>query len=194
MNNFFTKIFLCSLIVFGTLQSCIPLRIAPNIKENKVVLAKKFKRSLPRRNAFIFEDPKMSNEFYSYINTKYKLDDVNVQYNVPVVIENENFFLTFYEVEIPNKFINLLPIAADIVLAPKEDENDKYGYKHEPYFEDMYVTRTGNWYVAILVNNEKIEDCLKEGHTSKDKVAKFLENTRKEYLSTQNYLEAYLHQ
>ena len=44
-------------------SSWIPLRIAANIKTDKVMVAKKFKRKLPKRHAFIFEDLKDANEF-----------------------------------------------------------------------------------------------------------------------------------
>ena len=52
------------------LSSCIPVKIAPKIEKDKVMLAKRFKRQLPRDHAYIFKDPKEADEFYNYINTK----------------------------------------------------------------------------------------------------------------------------
>lgn len=44
---------------------CIPLRIAPTIKDYKVTQRKKFKKSLPKRYMFHFPDPKPANQFYT---------------------------------------------------------------------------------------------------------------------------------
>jgi len=70
-------------------QSCIPIRIAPNIKDYQLTQWKKFKRSLPKRHMFIFEDPKAANQFYKYINTKFELQDINVFEDVPFTIAGE---------------------------------------------------------------------------------------------------------
>lgn len=45
-------------ILVIVVQSCIPLPIAPNIEDYKITKGKKFKRSLPKRQMFIFEDIK----------------------------------------------------------------------------------------------------------------------------------------
>ena len=58
------KISICFLVLFA--QSCIPLKIAPNIKGEKIVNAKKFKKDLPKYQGFIFEDTKNANEFYEF--------------------------------------------------------------------------------------------------------------------------------
>ena len=59
------------LLVFFLLlfTSCIPLKIAPKIEGEKLIVAKKFKRSLPKKHSYVFEDPKGADEFYNYINT-----------------------------------------------------------------------------------------------------------------------------
>ena len=64
---------LAIILVLLIFSSCIPLRIAPNIDDYKIKVAKKFKRKLPKTNAFIFEDPKEADAFYNYINIKYNL-------------------------------------------------------------------------------------------------------------------------
>lgn len=169
----------CVLMCF----SCIPLRIAPNIKTDKVMVAKKFKRKLPKRHAFIFEDPKEANEFYNYVNTKYELNHNEVEWNVPFVVENETFFFTFYEVEIPDKTINILPLFIDAAL-------DNKGW--DPMFEDSYFSRKGNWYLVLTVNDDAMNDCLKSRYPKREGVLNYLKNLKNEYLNTNNYLEALL--
>jgi hypothetical protein len=74
------------------IQSCIPLRIAPNIEDYKLTQGKKFKKSLPKRHMFIFEDPKTTNQFYKYVNTKFQLQDINVFDDVPFSIAGAQYF------------------------------------------------------------------------------------------------------
>lgn len=81
------RILVVLLIVF--MFSCIPLRIAPKIETDKVMVARKFKRKIPKQNAFIFEDTKDANEFYNYVNIKYQLDHNDVEFNVPFVINRD---------------------------------------------------------------------------------------------------------
>ena len=133
-----------TLLAFLMFSSCIPLRIAPTIKEERVMLAKKFKRKLPKRYAFIFEDHKDADEFYNYINTKYGLDHQDVERNVPITVDNTAYFLSFYETEIPTKTINLIPILIDATLAEK-------GY--DPILEDVEFSRIGNWYIVLTVSD-----------------------------------------
>lgn len=163
--------------------SCIPLRIAPTIKTDKVMVAKKFKRKLPKQHAFIFEDPKDANEFYNYVNIKYELNHENVEWNVPFEIDKKLFYFSFYEVEIPNKTLNFLPIFIDGALESKD---------HDPIFEDSYITRTGNWYVAITTSDYTLKDCLKSDYIYREAILKYLRDLRTEYLNTSNYLEALL--
>ena len=168
------------LLVFFLMSSCIPIRIAPNIKDYKVKVAKKFKRKLPRSYAFIFEDPKDANEFYNYINIRYQLDYQNVEWNVPFSIEGENFFLSFYETEIPTKTINLIPIFIDAGL-------DSKGM--DPIFEDIYSSCVGNWYLVLTVSDSNMNDCLKLNHVYYKKAVKYLRALKNEYLNTSNYLD-----
>ncbi|WP_233267608.1 hypothetical protein [Algibacter sp. L1A34] len=163
--------------------SCIPVRIAPTIKTDKVMVAKKFKRKLPKRQAFIFEDPKNSNEFYNYVNTKYELQHQDVEFNVPFKVDGQLLYFSFHEVEIPNKTFNLIPVILDAKL-------DHEGY--DPLFEDSYTSRQGNWYIVITVNDEAMNDCLKPNNLYKASVLKYLKQMRLEYLNTSNYLEALL--
>lgn len=161
--------------------SCIPLRVAPTIKTDKVMIAKKFKRKLPKQNAFIFEDPKDANEFYNYVNTKYELNHIDVGVNTPIHIDGRTFYFTFHEVEIPDKAINILGIFVDAALTNKD---------FDPVFEGDYMLRDGNWYLVITVEDEVFKDALSENYSERQKVIVYLQKMRKEYLSTYNYLEA----
>lgn len=173
------------LISYGILAmlivSCIPLRIAPHIKTDKVMMAKKFKRKLPKQNAFIFEDPKDANEFYHYINTKYELNHQNVEFNVPFEVNGKPFYFSFHEVEIPDKTLNIFPFFVDAVL---------HNQDMEPMFEDVYMSRTGNWYLVITVTDEGFNDVLAKDCPEKQDVVDYLKALRVEYLNTHNYLEA----
>ncbi|WP_299311953.1 hypothetical protein [uncultured Aquimarina sp.] len=158
--------------------ACVPTKIAPNIKEDKVMVAKKFKKGLPKRNSFIFEDPKNANEFYQYINQKFKLNDEDVQWNVPFTVNDAEYYLSFYEVERSTKTINLAPLVIDAAL----EQND-----HTPVLEELYTSRSGKWYVVLTINDKDFMDPLKENYPNRDEIVKFLKQLRKEYLSTSHY-------
>ena len=168
------------LLVLIVLQSCIPIRIAPKIKDYQLTKGKKFKRSLPKRQMFVFADPKEANEFYSYINTKFSLNHVNVYDDIPFTVANQQYFFSFYEIDIPNKTINLVPIAVDAVLQSAEIT---------PVMENLYETRKGNWYIAIEVYSNTEMDCLAKTSTSKPLIIPFLRSLKNEYLASYNYNE-----
>jgi len=52
--------------------------------------------------------------------------------------------------------------------------------------------RIGNWYLAMLVSDAGMKDCLKANHPSQEKVLLFLQDTREEYLITHDYTQALL--
>ena len=168
------------ILVLITIQSCIPIRIAPKIKDYQLTKGKKFKRSLPERQMFVFQDPKEANEFYNYINTKFNLNNVNVYNDIPFTLENNQYFFSFYEIDIPNKTINLVPIAVDAILQKAE---------MTPIMDNLYATRKGNWYIAIEVYSDTEQDCLEENADFKPQVTKFLRHLKNEYLASYNYNE-----
>ncbi len=168
------------LLIFFLITSCIPIRIAPKIKDYKVKVAKKFKRNLPRDHAFIFKDPKEADEFYNYLNIRYQLNHQNVDENILFTIDDNKFFLSFYETEIPTKTINLLPMLIDAALDSKEMGT---------YFEDIYMSRKGNWYLVLTVFDVNMKDCLKPNHKYQKEVIIYLKNLKREYLSTNNYFD-----
>lgn len=162
------------------LYSCIPLRIAPSIDDYKITKGKKFKRGLPKREMFIFEDPKDANQFYNYVNIKFELGDEDVYDDVPFKINGQQYFFSFYEVEIPTKTINLIPLVIDGLL----DSADM-----GPFLEDAHASRVGNWYIAIEAYTDFEQDCLQQNSLSREVVLKYLRTIKQEYLSTYNYNE-----
>lgn len=164
---------LIPLMVLFIFCSCIPLRIAPDIKDDKLMLAKKFKSKLPKEYALIFEDPKDEGEFYYFINARYELFEQNVQSNVPITIENETFFLSFYEVEIPTKTINFVPLFIDGLLMSNNQD---------PWFEDLEFSRNGHWYLALTVSDSHKADCLKPNYRYQKQILNYLRALRIDYL------------
>ncbi|WP_420603529.1 hypothetical protein [Flagellimonas sp.] len=163
------------------LSSCIPLRIAPTIKDYKVSKGKSFKRSLPKKTMFIFEDPKDENEFYNYVNTKFQLEDYYVDVEVPFEVKGDEFYFSFYEVEIPTKTINLIPLMIDGILDQAADM--------DPMLEEAHTSRIGNWYIAIEVFSYTEKDCLHEDSIFRPQLLTYLSQLKKEYLNTVNYNE-----
>ncbi|MEO9893537.1 hypothetical protein [Aurantibacter sp.] len=175
------KILVCSVIVFA-FQSCIPLRIAPDIDTYKISKGKKFKRGLPKRQMFIFEDSKQAGEFYEFVNAKYKLGDVDVYDDIPFQIGGLDYFFAFYEIDIPDKSVNFLPVLFEQAFNATlniEDENSA-----EPV-----ELRKDNFYIAIEVYSDFEKDCLSSEALSKESVLNYLSTLRQEYLTTNNYNE-----
>ena len=172
---------LLAIFVLIFLNSCIPLRIAPNIKDFKLTQGKRFKKGLPKKNVFVFEDPKEANEFYNYVNTKFQLNDYYVDVQVPFLIEGQTFYFSFYEVEIPTKTINLIPLALDVALNQATDM--------DPVFDEAHTSRIGNWYIAMEVFSGTEKDCLSENSISREIVLSYLRELKNEYLATDNYNE-----
>ena len=174
---------LIALFALFLIQSCIPLRVAPQIEHYKVSKGKKFKKGLPQREMFIFEDPKQAGEFYGYVNTKFKLDDIEVQDDVPFKLEGTQYFFSFYEVEIPDKHLNLFPAILN------KATNELLQSEDEEYFTGGDIERQENWYIAIEVYNDVEKDCLSTEALSRELVLNYLRGLREEYLATTNYNE-----
>ncbi|NRD22462.1 hypothetical protein HNV10_04370 [Winogradskyella litoriviva] len=164
------------------ITSCIPLKVAPKFKNQdyKVMSAKKFQRKMSKEMSFIFKDPKDAYDFYNYINKKYRLNDIDVGYNVPFQIDGQTLFLTYHETEREDKSLNLPLVAADEVL------DRKAGIK---IFEKNYTSRTGHWYIILTVFDKDLNNCLKDNHQLKEKTIQYLKKLKQEYLTTHNYEE-----
>ena len=171
---------LLSLVYALCFFSCIPVKVAPSIEDHKIVLAKKFKRDLPRLYAFVFEDTKDADEFYHFINAKYSLEFRDVETNVPIEIGNQLFFMSFFEREKTTEFVNLIPILIDGVLNSEGVD---------PILEEVYSTRTGHWYIAITVDDPAFRDALSPDSPHRNNVIRYLDALRDEYFSTHHYAE-----
>lgn len=162
--------------------SCIPLRIAPTIDDHKVVTGKKFKRHLPKDQLFIFSDPKEAEAFYRFVDHKFDGKGEMLDTDIGFDLNNEHFYLTFYEVEIPTKFFNMGAVFVDLALASAEIG---------PILEDQYSSRKGHWYIAIGVHHNRYGDCLAITSPYREIVLAYLRDLKQEYISAQQYHDAF---
>jgi hypothetical protein len=144
------------------------------------MMAKKFQRKMPRETAFIFKDSKDTEEFYNYINKKYRLNDVDVGINVPFELDGQTLYLSYHEAEHTDESVNLPFLLVDA----KRDSNG-----NDPIFEDNYTTRKGHWYILVTVYDDEIKNCLRDKHPMRVKTIQYLKDLKQEYLTTQNYEE-----
>lgn len=174
------KPFIAGAFLTFFLVGCIPLSFAPNIKTDKVKIAKRFKRNLPKQYAFIFEDPKEADEFFDYLNTKYQLPGIDRK--IPIWISMKPYIMNFYERKRTDSSLNLIPIFADGVISAKTDQT---------FFDAFYTIKDEKWYVVITITDLNGKDGLAPKYPKRDTVVSFLRALKKEYLNTANYMEAY---
>lgn len=176
------KLLLFILVI--ALSSCIPLSIAPNIENYKVIKGKKFKRKLSKKQVFVFNDPKEANEFYQFLDAKYDLEKQLLEDVISFNMDNKYYIMSFYEVEKRSKTLNLIPIIVDAKRKSK---------KKDPILEDIYISRSGEtWYIVINVIDENNTDCLNPNYDNNKNVEAYLVDLKNEYLSTNNYMETLL--
>ena len=164
---------LLPLVVFLFFFSCVPTQIAPGIRDDKIMLAKKFQKKLPKQYAFIFEDSRGEGEFYYFINATYDLQENDVEWKVPFSINNETIFLSFYEGARPTKTINFVPILLNGYLISKG---------MSPWFEDVESSQIDHWFLVLTVSDSKNIDCLDPNHHSHKEVVKYLRALKSDYL------------
>ncbi|BFP41118.1 hypothetical protein FGF1_19630 [Flavobacteriaceae bacterium GF1] len=174
------------LLGFFLVSSCIPLRVAPRISDYKTVKGKRFKKGLPKKTVFVFEDPKQAGHFYDYINTKFNLQDYYVDVEVPFQIDDNDYFFSFYEVEKKDKAINLIPLLFDVTMnaAFANEEFETYTATDE-----NTIYRSGNYYIVMEVFSKMEKDCLHDDYVNRARVLTYLRSLKEEYLSTHNYNE-----
>ena len=142
--------------------------------------AKKFQKKLSKEEAFIFPDPKNADEFYTYIDKKYRLNGINVGLNVEFQLEGQLLYLTYEEVEREDKTLNLGIIATDLVIEKNTGST---------LLQNAYTSRKGYWYLVLSVYDNNKKNCLEDNHPLKSKTIQYLKNLKQEYLTTQNYEE-----
>lgn len=166
------------ILVLCICYSCIPLQIAPDLTEGKIYKAKRFKRSLPKQHTYVFSDPKEADEFYYFISSKYNLNQEDSENNIAIMIDNRRYYVSFYETEKTTQTINLVPIMLDSAL----DSGDC-----EPFLDDLYTSRTGQWYIALTVTDPSLNDALNPEYRNSDKILSYVTKLQEEYLAAQNY-------
>ena len=160
--------FLLSLFFY---TSCIPLRIAPNIEDYKVEVGKKFKGKLPNNYSFIFEDVKAANAFYNYMNVNYK----SIENKALLNINDTEYFLSFYEVEIPTKYLNFIPFFVDAGLEAALNVSS------DSEESEIEVTRIGHWYLVLTVVDTYLQDALHPKYENRDEVLNYLKSLKYGY-------------
>jgi len=170
-------------LLFVATTSCIPVKVAPNLEQGKIMKAQKFVKSLGPQYMFVFDDPKDANEFYKYVNAKYQTvydDDLG---NIPVQINEQSYFLTFYEVSKETKVVNLITPVIETVL-----EKNNIG----TYDGEIPIERTGKWYIALTLTDDDLKDALHPEYSKMNETLGYVKNIRQEYLTTAEYIEVYL--
>ena len=150
-----------TLLLALVITSCIPVSLAPDFQKKgyKVKEAKRFKRDLPKRQAFIFVDSKEEGEFYSFINNKYQLFDIDVDFEVPFRIDDKLYYLSYYEAE---KSTSLLDIFA---------------------ITDEFIHEYGTYYIVITITDNDDKDCLNPSHINHKLILQYLKDLKQEYLA-----------
>ena len=168
--------------VVAVSTSCIPLSFAPNIKTDKVKIAKRFKRDLPKRYGFIFEDPKGVDEFYAFINTKYQLPGIDRK--IPLWVNKKPLVMNIYERRRTTSTLNFVPILIDAALS--DEDSGVPGF-----FNSFYTTRNEKWFIIITLTDLNGQDALAPDHDKRKANLLYLRNLQKEYFNSANYMEAY---
>lgn len=150
------------------IQSCIPIKSAPRIENYRILEGRKFKKGLPPRQTFVFEDKQDVNAFYNFINDKFQLGDEQVMDDVPFRVNGHQYFFSFYEVDKKSKNINLMPFIMSKVTKSEDVE--------EP---EMDINEY--YYIAIEAYSDIENDCLVMGALSREPVLKYLRNLKEEY-------------
>ena len=141
--------YLLFLLLLLNVSACIPYKIAPNYSEGKVVKGKKFIKTFKNRYVFAFNDPKEANAFYTYINYKFQTSYDDDLGNVPIRIEDELAYLTFYELEKTTETYNLFPMMVDGVLSERGvDPVLESQYNFDKYSDPCF---SSSWFASLLI-------------------------------------------
>lgn len=167
------------LLVAVMLQSCFPVSIPPNLDKGQLFEAKKFKRRLPNQYAYIFTDPKDANDFYYFISYRFPPNEEgDSEANVPIIVDNHPYYISFYETEKKSRIVNLLPSIANELLS---QQNIPITLEEPP------IVRDGTWYIALIITDEHYNDALSPKHFHQKELLEFAKTLQNQYLSTRNY-------
>jgi len=177
------KLLICIFLLL--IGSCIPIKKAPEIKDYKIVLAKRFKRDLPRKYAFVFEDEKNADEFYRFLYWKLGRLNTDIEVNLPFKVGEHTYYMSFHERPKRDVTVNLFSLFIDAVLINQGGE---------PILDGTYASNDEFWYILITVSDSELKDCLMPSHPKQQEVVTTLKTLKDEYENTHHYVEAYLKQ
>ncbi len=165
------------------ITSCIPVKNAPEIKDYKIVVAKRFNKDLPRKYAFVFEDEKQADEFYRFLYWKLGRINADIEVNLPLQVGETTFYMSFHERPRRSFVVNLIPLFIDAVLISQDQG---------PMLEEAYAWEGESWYILITVADAALEDCLNPTYPRQQEVVATLKKLKDEYENTHHYVEANL--
>ena len=160
--------FIMLILICLLTYSCVPIQIAPQIKDYKIKKGKRFKRKLPKQYAYIFEDPHGANSFYHFFNANHQQDAVDVAHNIAITIDHRTYYLSFFETEKKTKILNLIP---SILGDDDEDQIDSIE----------------NWYIVLMVRDVHFNDALKQEYRERDKIITYLNKLKTSYINSITY-------
>lgn len=166
------------ILAFVLVSGCIPYKIAPNIDDYKIVLAKKFRRDLPAQHAFVFEDQREVDAFYHFVNQKFGLEQQGVASNICFEVRGMAYYMSFYESEKTTETVNLFPILIDGFLGSEGID---------PVLEETYTSADARWYLIITVTDSNNEDCLSPSYKYLQDVILFLRALKLEYQGLETF-------
>ena len=165
-------------------MGCFPVAIAPDLTNGKIINGKKFKNQLPDRQSYIFTDSKNADEFYYYLRAKYQRQPDAVEDNVPVLIDGEQFYVSFYETGKSTKTVNIInPLVNEVM-----ERNNIPGVLNEETVRSYGDT----YYIVLMVSDERFDDGLSENHPDYASVYNYVQKLQAEYLATSNYDQLFL--
>jgi hypothetical protein len=154
------------------------------LKIIRLQTAKILKVGSQTKQVLFLKTQKNANEFYTYINVKFNRNTIDAEYNIPIAIGSQTFYMTFFEAERTTKTVNVLPMAADVLLSANNLGSGTT-------FNNVYTSRKGSWYISIIVLDNEMKDILAQNNKTQQQVVDYLSALKKEYLSTANYQEVY---
>lgn len=161
------------------LQGCFPISIPPNLEKGRLMEAQKFKRKLPNHYGYIFTDTKDANEFYYYVSHKFPPNqEGDSESNVPVLIRDKKYYVSFYEAEKKLKVVNLIPSMINEIA---DNKNLPIQLDEPP------IVRDGTWYIVLTIQDVNFKDALNPSYSKHASILDYVKKLHNEYLATRNY-------
>lgn len=183
------------LVLLGVLllffSGCIPIKRAPNITDYKVLKGKKLKKSLGKKNYFVFKNEKNMALFSAYINDKFKPKPYTFTSNIPVKLEGETFYFTFINVPVTEETADLFsPLLGAVIESALGVEDEDYPDDFNDDEESIPVYTNKKYFVAVKVQHDIEGDCLAENSLFRPIVLNYLRNLKTEFSNHSSYYDA----